>query len=281
MNATWKLASSSFSNSAASSWLEEASFFPSSPISAMHWRALSSSSTQPSLVVSLSSTLIFTSFGVKAANSTWLAIRAIAALSRLSGTPKLAAYKFAEASTNAKCASSLGSNWIGLGGRLGPLQNSVPSEVLWSSGNVCNNCAIESWNLSWNSCTPNLTHMSKGPERCSSMRRMQPIFVSWDVPVPSEGNFARYAAGSVKKLLTSRGLSTNNCSNKSRAHSMVCSMAWGKCFNVHNGIDSSGGSCESPYDCVRSGNTTCTLAFVPKVPDSSSGLANHTQREST
>mmetsp|Transcript_10514 Transcript_10514/g.30024 ORF Transcript_10514/g.30024 Transcript_10514/m.30024 type:complete len:261 (-) Transcript_10514:1304-2086(-) len=140
---------------------------------------------------------------------------------------------------------------------------------------------MESWNLSWNSKTPNCTHTSNGPELCSNIRLTHRIFASCEVPVPSDGIFARYPAGSSMNVFTSRGLSTKSCSNKSRDHSIVCSMACGKCFSVHKGMDSSGGSWESPYDCVLCGSTTCTLAFVPSVPDSNNGFANQTHREST
>jgi len=43
----------------------------------------------------------------------------------------------------------------------------------------------------------------------------------------------------------------------------------------------SSGSADSPYDCVSFGNTTCTLHFVPSVPDSINGLFYHTHLEST
>mmetsp|Transcript_10440 Transcript_10440/g.22981 ORF Transcript_10440/g.22981 Transcript_10440/m.22981 type:complete len:217 (-) Transcript_10440:181-831(-) len=62
---------------------------------------------------------------------------------------------------------------------------------------------------------------------------------------------------------------------------MVCSMAFGKCLRVQSGMDSSGGSWESPYDWVRCGSTTWAFALVPSVPDSSRGFANQTHREST
>mmetsp|Transcript_31426 Transcript_31426/g.71401 ORF Transcript_31426/g.71401 Transcript_31426/m.71401 type:complete len:411 (+) Transcript_31426:759-1991(+) len=281
MKLMWKFLSSSFSKSAATQGCVSFTFAPSCCISAIKMRTASSSSMQPSRVVSLSSTLILTSFGWKAATSIAPAIFATASLSRHWGTPRVAAYRFAAASAKSRCTGSAASNLIAAGGRFGPLQNKVPSLVRWSRGKVCRSCEIESWNFSWNSSTANRTHMSKGPVRCSSILLMQLSLASCEVPVPSDGTLARYVAGLLRKVLASRGLSTKSCSKMSRAHSIVCSMACGKCLRVHRGIDSSGGSCESPYDCVLCGSTTCTLAFVPRVPDSSNGLANQTQREST
>lgn len=49
-------------------------------------------------------------------------------------------------------------------------------------------------------------------------------------------------------------------------------MALGKFLSVHTGIDFSGGSCDDEYDSVRCGSTTCVLALVPSVPDSSSAF---------
>ena len=49
-------------------------------------------------------------------------------------------------------------------------------------------------------------------------------------------------------------------------------MALGKFLTVQEGIDFSGGSWEEEYDSVKNGTTTCVLAFVPKVPDSSKGF---------
>lgn len=53
---------------------------------------------------------------------------------------------------------------------------------------------------------------------------------------------------------------------------IVCSIALGKFFTVHEGIDFSGGSCDEEYDSVRKGTTTCVFALVPNVPDSSNGF---------
>ena len=52
----------------------------------------------------------------------------------------------------------------------------------------------------------------------------------------------------------------------------VCLMAFGKFFSVQMGMDFSGGSWLELYDSVRKGITTCTLPWVPSVPDSRSGL---------
>mmetsp|Transcript_102743 Transcript_102743/g.268167 ORF Transcript_102743/g.268167 Transcript_102743/m.268167 type:complete len:434 (+) Transcript_102743:756-2057(+) len=281
MNAMWKFASSSFSNSAGSKGLDACSDSPRDVISTIILRAASSSSWHPSAVVSLSSTLIFTSLATNVPSCTPEAILRTRSFSWHAGTPRAAAYRFAAAMTNSKCNSSDASNLIAAGGRLGPLQNRVPSLVLWSIGNVCMSCAMESWNLSWNSSTAKRAHMSKGPLRCSSILLMPLSRASCDVPVPSCATFFKNAAVSLRYVFTSRGLSTKSCSNRSRDHSMVCSIACGKCFRVHRGIDSSGGSWESPYDCVRYGSTTWAFALVPRVPDSSKGLANHTHREST
>mmetsp|Transcript_124380 Transcript_124380/g.359647 ORF Transcript_124380/g.359647 Transcript_124380/m.359647 type:complete len:294 (+) Transcript_124380:602-1483(+) len=172
---------------------------------------------------------------------------------------------------------------MGAGGLFGPLQKISPSEVLWSRGKVWSNCAMLSWNFSRNSSSAHRTQASKGasPSRSKSARLMAPSRLNCDVALPSALTFCKSAPGSSKKLFTSFGPSAKSCSKRSRDHSMVCSIAFGKCFNVHSGIDSSGGSCESPYDCVRCGRTTCALALVPNVPDSSKGLQNQTHREST
>mmetsp|Transcript_76380 Transcript_76380/g.220749 ORF Transcript_76380/g.220749 Transcript_76380/m.220749 type:complete len:240 (+) Transcript_76380:910-1629(+) len=171
---------------------------------------------------------------------------------------------------------------MGDGARFGPLQKISPSLVRWSSGKVCSSCEMLSWNFSRNSMTAKRAHPSKDREaRKSRARLMAPSRASCDVPLPSARTFSKSAAGPCKKALISRGPSTNSCSNMSRDHSMVCSMALGKCFKVHKGMDSSGGSWESEYDCVMCGRTTCEFAFVPSVPDSSKGLQNQTQREST
>ena len=74
---------------------------------------------------------------------------------------------------------------------------------------------------------------------------------------------------------------TKEPAKTSRAHSMQCSMRFGKFLSVHIGIWSSGGSCESEYASVACGSTTCVFAFVPSVPDSSSGFEYHTARPST
>ena len=49
--------------------------------------------------------------------------------SRFCGKPSEAAYKFAAATTKSMCKSSVASKRMGAGGRLGPLQNLVPSAV--------------------------------------------------------------------------------------------------------------------------------------------------------
>lgn len=83
-------------------------------------------------------------------------------------------------------------------------------------------------------------------------------------------------------------------SNVSRAHCNVCSIAWGKFFNVQIGMLFSGGSCVALYDSVTNGTTTYgkknrnagewngrwigferqmltwTFPIVPKVPESMS-----------
>lgn len=53
---------------------------------------------------------------------------------------------------------------------------------------------------------------------------------------------------------------------------MVCSIALGKFFTVHEGIDFSGGSWDDEYDSVIKGMTTWVLALVPRVPDSRRGF---------
>ena len=59
--------------------------------------------------------------------------------------------------------------------------------------------------------------------------------------------------------------------NQSRAHCSVCSIWYGKDFNVQTGIVGSGGSTEEPYDSDSPGRTTCVLPLVPLVPLSRSG----------
>mmetsp|Transcript_8836 Transcript_8836/g.20918 ORF Transcript_8836/g.20918 Transcript_8836/m.20918 type:complete len:240 (+) Transcript_8836:696-1415(+) len=238
----WKLESSSFSNSAGRRSGVTLRDFTFSDISAVSFRARASSSMQASPLVSLSSTLIFISRGLKSGTFTAAAIFATAVRSRFSGTPRLAAYRLAAARRKSTCRASFASNLIGAGGRFGPLQNFVPSDVTWSSGKVWSNCTMESWNFSWNSITAYSAHASKAIVRLSSMCWRERKRCTCDVPDPVVGSFRRYDSGSSRKLLPSRGVSTNSCSNASRAHSMVCSMAFGKCLTVHSGIDSSGGS---------------------------------------
>ena len=75
--------------------------------------------------------------------------------------------------------------------------------------------------------------------------------------------------------------STNIWLNCSRPHSMQCSIQFGKFLSVHIGIDSSGGSWESPQQSVLWGTIICELALVPRVPDSSKGFSYQTHFEST
>ena len=56
--------------------------------------------------------------------------------------------------------------------------------------------------------------------------------------------------------------------NFSQAHSIQCSIKYGKVLRVHYGVDFSSGSWESEYDSVIPGNIIYELHFVPRVPDS-------------
>lgn len=95
-----------------------------------------SSSSDFSTVVSLSLTLIVALTGLNSATTMASANFLTVYTSLQAGIPMVNANTLAADYMNPIYAGSLESNLIAVGGLLGPLQNSCPSEVLWLRGKL-------------------------------------------------------------------------------------------------------------------------------------------------
>jgi hypothetical protein len=99
----------------------------------------------------------------------------------------------------------------------------------------------------WNSSRATRTHAAYDRSRAASIASATPCSCARRVPLfDSAAATLSHASGALANDAASRIGLPNSDSNCSRDHSMQCSSRCGKLRSVHIGMDSSGGSAESP-----------------------------------